>query len=72
MNNWTCRHGGIFSSLIKELEKANIRYFILRNYEQLPNANPSKDIDILIEPCKIKEANHILQQVYKQQNVTHI
>ncbi|WP_302545748.1 hypothetical protein [Coprobacter fastidiosus] len=72
MNNWTCRHGGIFSSLIKELEKANIRYFILRNYEQLPNANPSKDIDILIEPCKIKEANHILQQVYKQQNLTHI
>lgn len=72
MNNWTHRHGEIFSSLIMGLESANIRYFILRNYEQLPNKNTSKDIDILVDPNRIKEANQILQNVYKQHNLTHI
>lgn len=72
MNNWTHKHGEIFSSLILEFHKANIRYFILRNYEQLPDVNPSKDVDILIEPYKIKKANEILQQIYKQHHLTHI
>lgn len=72
MNNWTRKHGEILFSLLSKFHKANIRYFILRNYEQLPNVNPSKDVDILIEPCKIKEANEIIQQVYKQHHLTHI
>lgn len=72
MYNWTHRHGQIFSSLIEELEKANIRYFILRNFEQLPNFNPSKDVDILIDPCKINNANHVIQHVYRKHNLTHI
>ncbi len=71
MNNWGHRHGEIFSALIKKLECANIRYFILRNYEKLPENNPSKDVDILIEPHKIKVANLIIQQVYREFGLTH-
>lgn len=72
MNNWTHKHGEIFSSLITEFQKSNIRYFILRNYEQLPEGNPSKDVDILVDPSKIKEANKIIQSVYKHHGLTHI
>ena len=72
MSNWNQRHGKIFSTLVSELEKASIRYFILRNYEELPNGNSSKDVDILIDPCRIKEANALLQQVYRKCGLSHI
>lgn len=67
--NWNEEHGVIFSNLIEELKKESIRYFILRNYEGLPNINSSKDIDIVIEPGKLKKARQILLGVYKQAGV---
>lgn len=69
--NWTKEHGKIFSTLIAELVKANIRYFILRNYEELPNGNSAKDVDILIEPSRINDANNIIQDVFKRCQLTH-
>ncbi len=71
-NNWSKWQGEIFSTLIENLEKAKIRYFILRNYEGLPLQNPSKDVDILVDPVKIKDANRIIQEVYAQHKLTHI
>lgn len=71
MSNWDKRHGEILQDLITAFKNADIKYFILRNYEMLPNENTSKDVDIIIEPSKIKAANIIIQQVYKQHNLTH-
>lgn len=68
---WDKRHGKILLDLVSAFNKADIKYFILRNYEKLPNENASKDVDIIIEPSKIKVANIIIHQVYKQHNLTH-
>lgn len=50
--HWDKRHGSILMDLIKELDKNRVRYFILRNYEGLPDTNQSKDVDIIVEPQK--------------------
>lgn len=68
---WNNRHGRIFTELIKNFHKAGIRYFILRNYEGLPNQNTSKDVDIIIDPMKIRRANDIIVEIYRQHGFTH-
>lgn len=72
MVKWDKRHGKILLDLVSAFNKAGIKYFILRNYEKLPNENTSKDVDIIIEPSKIKIANIIIQHVYKLHNLSHI
>lgn len=46
---WDERHGEILSCFLEQLSNNGIRWFILRGYEDLPNANPSKDVDIMVE-----------------------
>lgn len=50
IHNWTNLHVEFISTLLHELEDKGIKYFILRNYEKLPEQNMGKDIDIVIEP----------------------
>lgn len=47
------------STLLTSMNKAAVRYFILRNYEGLPESNSGKDIDIVIEPGSY----HIVQNL---------
>lgn len=61
----------IFSQTIIEFEKNNIKYFILRNYEGLPADNKAKDVDIVIEPGKLKQAKQILLDAYKNNGCDH-
>jgi len=68
---WDNRHGKVLVALLNEFDSNCIKYFILRNYEQLPNGNTSKDVDIIIEPSKIKQANKIITQVYRACGMTH-
>lgn len=63
---WDERHGRVLLNIISKLEKNNIRWFILRGYVGLPNRNSSKDVDILIEAGKIKLAQNLLKQAYKE------
>lgn len=72
MNNpqWTNVHSNIFEQLISEFNTNNIRYFVLRNYEGLPEINNSKDIDIIIAPNSYKTASNLLKKVFLQNNVT--
>lgn len=63
---WDERHGKILLNIISQFKKDNIRWFVLRGYEGLPDKNLSKDVDILIEPGKLKLAQNILQQAYKE------
>jgi thymidylate kinase len=62
---WRNLHAQIFSSLINKLNKEEVKYFILRNFEGLPNNNTSKDIDIIIEPGSYKKSAEILLAVLK-------
>lgn len=70
-SNWNHLHSCFFNYLTIELKRANIRYFILRNYEQLPEHNNGKDIDIVIEPGKYKSASNILKETMKHFNITY-
>lgn len=69
MWNETC--GKIFSDCVQQLKEKKIRYFVLRNYELLPEQNSSKDVDIIIEPGKIKQSIKTLLDVYKQNGITN-
>lgn len=61
---WNEVCSNIFLQTIREFKKNNIRYFIMRSYEGLPEHNKSKDVDIIIEPGKYKQAREILLKAY--------
>lgn len=68
---WNTEHGAIFTALVNELKERNIKYFVLRNYENLPDKNTSKDVDIIIEPGKLKESRKLLLEIYKEAGLKH-
>lgn len=63
IHKWTNLHAGFTSLLLQELEIGGVRYFILRNYEKLPEENLGKDIDIVIEPRSYNRTKNILLKV---------
>lgn len=66
---WEARHASIFNALVEKLNKGGIKYFILRNYEGLPEINNSKDIDIIIEPGSYKQAASFMYEALKENKV---
>lgn len=66
---WEARHASIFNALVEKLNKSGVKYFILRNYEGLPEVNESKDIDIIIEPGSYKQAASFMYEALKENNV---
>lgn len=60
---WGERHAKALEQLLLEYNNAEIKYFILRNYEGLPEVNFSKDVDIIIEPGSYCKASKILKKV---------
>jgi thymidylate kinase len=69
---WNNFHSIIFSQLISRLTQSKIRYFILRNFEGLPDKNNSKDIDIIIESGSYKKTSKILFTILKENNVSNL
>lgn len=63
IHSWTKLHIEFTSTLLRELENGAIRYFILRNYEKLPEQNLGKDIDIVIEPKSYDKTKNVLLKV---------
>ena len=63
IHNWTNLHVEFTSTLLQELEDEGIKYFILRNYEKLPEQNSGKDIDIVIEPKSYIRTKNVLLKV---------
>lgn len=61
----------IFSECVKKFEENNIKYFVLRNYELLPKNNIGKDVDIIVEPNKLKKAKDILKKVYYENGAVY-
>lgn len=68
---WNEISAKIFVDITKKLEKENIRYFVLRNYQKLPEANDSKDVDIVIDPKDIKKADVIVKEVYTENGLEY-
>ncbi len=72
MNNyWDRRHGEILAAFLSELTHEKIRWFIIRGYEGLPNNNPSKDVDVMIDVGKEKKAAKLLKKCCKKAGITH-
>lgn len=63
---WDNRHGIILDTLLSKLKIYNIKYFILRNFKSLPNENPAKDVDIIVEPGKMLLARKIMIETFKE------
>jgi thymidylate kinase len=63
---WNQVCGKIFSDYTDELKNRNIRYFVLRNYENLPEQNIGKDVDVIVDPKRKKDAVSILKSVYRK------
>lgn len=63
IHKWTNLHIEFTSTLFRELEKEDVQYFILRNYEKLPEQNLGKDIDIVIKPKAYSQTEKILLKV---------
>jgi thymidylate kinase len=68
-NNWGKIQAAIISNLCDGLSKNHIRYFILRNYERLPEYNNGNDVDIVIEPNKYYEVEQLLIKVLRKEGV---
>jgi thymidylate kinase len=68
---WKDVHARILSNFIIKLNESDIRYFILRNFEGLPEINKSKDIDIIIEPNNYNNAFKLLLNVLKGNNISN-
>ena len=68
---WSNRHSQVLIKLLECFNSANIRFFLLRNYKGLPEINPSKDVDILVDPKSYKIARKLLLSVFIEQNFTH-
>lgn len=68
---WDERHGKILVEFLKELDDSGIKYFILRGYEGLPNRNPSKDVDIMIDIGMLGAAEAILKRIFAKHGIEY-
>lgn len=59
-------------AFIKELDSNNISYQIMRNYESLPEANSSKDVDILVKESDAKKIKSYLLDISKKLEYSYI
>ena len=68
---WNDICGMIFSECVEQFQKEGIRYFVLRNYQKLPKENIGKDVDIIVEPAKLKKAKGILKNIYEKNGLIY-
>lgn len=68
---WIEKHTKFLSSFVAYLNRNNIRYFILRNYEELPEHNTGKDVDVVVEPGSYKRVTKLLLLTMKEQKVPY-
>lgn len=69
---WNETSKQIFKQLIENFTKNQIKYFVLRNYEELPDKNIGKDIDIVVEPEKIGEAIEVTKKTFAECGLEYV
>lgn len=70
-HNWSNLHCLFISHLFKCLDQEKVKYFVLRNYERLPELNTAKDIDIVIEPGKYVQVHSCLNTIMHHWSITY-
>lgn len=68
---WTDRHKTFINDLFERLNGSGIRFFVLRNYEELPERNTGKDVDVVIEPGAYNHVKAILQNCMRELNIPY-
>ena len=68
---WGRFHSNILSQFFIAMNGERLKYFVLRNYENLPEQNTSKDVDIIIEPGTYNVAKNILLRTFKNNMVSN-
>ena len=71
IHQWTYLHEKFISELFQELENNGICYFILRNYEELPERNLGKDVDIVIAPKSYEKTKKVLLRIMSYFNIQY-
>ena len=66
---WSKTCENIFTRFVEKLNSEKIRYFVLRNYEGLPETNTSKDVDIIVEPGFLKKSKELLLDTYEEEGM---
>lgn len=69
MWNEVCKK--IFIEFADKLNDKGIRYFVLRNYKNLPEQNLGKDVDIVVDPKRVKDARQILKLIFKRNGLKY-
>ena len=69
--SWSQWHAAILDTFLCNLTKKSIRYFILRNFEGLPAVNPSKDVDVVVDPRQYKKAASELLKAFGEFGVEY-
>lgn len=64
-HNWGSLHATFLSNLFSLFNDYNIKYFVLRNFELLPEDNIGTDVDIVIEPGKYKIVSNLIKDEMK-------
>ncbi len=64
--HWNTCHSNLITDLFNVFNDNEIDFIIPRNYEGLPLVNTSKDVDIIVDPAKVKDAVALVKKVYKQ------
>lgn len=68
---WNDMHSSLLIDFCKSLEHNRIRYFILRNHEELPENNNGKDVDIVFEPGKYRFIKLLLLDILNKYNIQY-
>ncbi|MCR5703791.1 MAG: hypothetical protein K6G85_04140 [Eubacterium sp.] len=61
----------VFVECTNCFEQNGIKYFVLRNFDELPKKNAGKDVDIIIFPGQLKKAKKILKEVYRKNGLPY-
>jgi thymidylate kinase len=69
---WKKQQKDTLVQFVSKLNKENIKYFILRSYQGLPDCNSAKDVDIMIEPGKLKLSENLLMDCFRNNLFTHL
>lgn len=68
---WNDRHSKLLTLFFQQMNQEQIPFFVLRNYEGLPETNTSKDVDIIVKPERYLKAKEILLDTFRKCRLSH-
>lgn len=68
---WSLLHKEFLSAIFSSFDCCGVKYFVLRNYEELPDDNRAKDVDIVIEPRKYGMAKRVILNCMKSYDINY-